>query len=589
MRRRAKTITALVCAAAVAATAGGCGNEGSTSQSGSGNSSQVENTNSGGSEGEQPAAEQEGLGGSGEALDLSILDESSEYPKLKEKTTLTVLVQTDTNIEDVETNDYVTKLEEAVNVDLQFEYLPAGNDGKQKLNVLLSSGSDLPDIIWFALEPIEVYTYGSQGYFIPINDYIEQESFYLKNYLDTDEGKENLKYIKSADGNIYAWPAIIEEIGNDYDHRMWINQTWLDELGLEMPTTTDEYYEVLKAFKEKDPNGNGQADEMPLVGNRTGWNQSVWTTLSYPFIYLNDQFDFIIKDDEGKLTVSYAQPEFKDALEYMNKLCSEGLLSPLTFTQDEAQWKQILGDPNGQVIGSLCAGSMSCYAGAPDRKKDLTHLPPLTGPDGVCWTSYRATSLPQYKGFITSSCENPVAAAAVFDYMYSEEMARQGRWGTEGKAWEQVDPSTTESMYESLGAEASFKITDNIWGGVQNQQMGEMHPTLRTYDITNSQAKPDDPFDAQLMTANSIPDYIDKYPKDDLVTRIIYTQEEADQIAEIQAPLKTYREEAIAAFITGTRPLSDWDNYLAELEGIGLQQFLDVAQQAYDRMMEGSN
>ena len=271
--------------------------------------------------------------------------------------------------------------------------------------------------------------------FTPINDYIDQESFYLKNYLETDEGKENLKYIKSADGNIYSWPAIIEEIGNDYDHRMWINQTWLDELGLEMPTTTDEYYEVLKAFKEQDPNGNGQADEMPLVGNRTGWNQQVWTTLAYPFIYLNDMFDFLIKDDEGKLTVSYAQPEFKAALEYMNKLCSEGLLSPLTFTQDEAQWKQILGDPNGQVIGSLCAGSMSAYAGAPDRKKDLTHLPPLTGPEGVCWTSYRATSLPQYKGFITSSCENPVAAAAVFDYMYSEEMARQGRWGTEGKSW----------------------------------------------------------------------------------------------------------------------------------------------------------
>ncbi len=585
MRRRAKTITALVCAAAVAATACGCGSDGNTTDNNNNNTNQ-ENNNS-----ETPAAEQEGLGGSGEQLDLSILDESSEYPKLKEKTTLTVLVQTDTNIEDVETNDYVTKLEEAVNVDLQFEYLPAGTDGKQKLNVLLSSGSELPDMIWFALEPIEVYTYGSQGYFIPINDYIDQESFYLKNYLETDEGKENLKYIKSADGNIYSWPAIIEEIGNDYDHRMWINQTWLDELGLEMPTTTDEYYEVLKAFKEQDPNGNGQADEMPLVGNRTGWNQQVWTTLAYPFIYLNDQFDFLIKDDEGKLTVSYAQPEFKAALEYMNKLCSEGLLSPLTFTQDEAQWKQILGDPNGQVIGSLCAGSMSAYAGAPDRKKDLTHLPPLTGPEGVCWTSYRATFLPQYKGFITSSCENPVAAAAVFDYMYSEEMARQGRWGTEGKSWEKVDSSTTESMYESLGAEASFKITDNIWGGVQNQQMGEMHPTLRTYDITNSQAKPDDPYDAQLMTANSIPDYIDKYPKDDLVTRIIYTQEEADQIAEIQASLKTYREEAIAAFITGTRPLSDWDNYLAELEGIGLSQFLEVAQQAYDRMesMDSSN
>ena len=137
-------------------------------------------------------------GGSGSSLDLSNLNEPGTTPVLKEKVPLSVLFVQDTNIEDMETNDYTKKLEEEGNVDT------------------------LPDVICMNLTPIETYSYGSQGYFLPMNDLWEEVDYYSKEYWETD-GAENMVYVTSPDGNIYGMPRVVEEIGNDYDHRMWIN------------------------------------------------------------------------------------------------------------------------------------------------------------------------------------------------------------------------------------------------------------------------------------------------------------------------------------------------------------------------------
>lgn len=449
---------------------------------------------------------------------------------------------------------------------------------------MISGGDTLPDVICMNLTPIETYSYGSQGYFLPMNDLWEQVGYYSKEYWD-NEGAENMVYVTSPDGNIYGMPRVVEEIGNDYDHRMWINQTWLDALNLEMPTT-DEYYEVLKAFKEQDPNGNGIADEIPLMGNTDGWEHQPWKTLAYSFVYLNDYFDYLIPGEDGKLTVSYIQPEFKDALEYLNKLCSEGLLDPLSFTQKQTEFKQVIENEEIQILGSMCAGSMSVYQVESVRKQDMTHMAPLTGPDGVCWTSYRNTSIPDHFGFITKDCTDPVAAFALFDYMYTEDMTMQGRYGTKDVDWKEAEEGTT-GMYADMGWDARFEYINSIWGTLQNHEWGENHPTLRTYEMSGGQVWNGDEYDSQYMTAKAVPDYVGKIP-DEIIYRLNYTQEEADSIAEFQANRDTLLNEAVAAFVTGTRPIDDFDNFVAEMQSIGLDNFLQVAQTAYDRMQSSS-
>lgn len=570
--KHSKLRTALAAFLAVCMTASlvSCGEETTSSTAGGDNSAGTSQSAGTGNEGDASA------------IDTSNLNEPGTLPVLKETVPLTILFIQDTNIEDMETNAYTKKLEEDVNLDLSFEFLPAGTDAKQKLAIMISGGDTLPDVFCFNLTPIETYSYGTQGYLLPLNDYVEAVGNYSKAYFESEEGQSIMKYVYSPDGNIYGMPRICQEIGNDYDHRMWINKTWLDALDLEMPTTTDEYYEVLKAFKTQDPNGNGKADEIPLMGNTDGWNQNVWKTIPYAFTYLNDNFDYLQVGDDGKLTVSYIQPEFLDALEYMNKLCSEGLLDPLTFTQKQSEFKTVAENEEVQLLGSMCAGSMSLYQVSSVRKQDMTHMAPLTGPDGVCWTSFRGTTIPDAFGFITKDCSDPVAAYAMFDYMYTRDMSMMARFGEKDVDWKEPDEGAI-GLYEDMGYEPCMEYINSIWGTLQNKHWGENHPSLRTYDMPGGQTWTGDPYDSQYMTAQAVPDYVGKVP-DDVVLRLVYTQEEADQIAEFKANMSTYLTESVSAFVTGSRPLSDWDNYLAEFEGLGLSNFLSVSQQAYDRM-----
>lgn len=513
-------------------------------------------------------------------IDTSNLNPPGTIPILKNTVKLTMGVTQDTNIEDRNTNAYTKMWEEGANVEFEFIDFPSA-DAKQKLSVMIASDSELPDMVTISLSDIETYTYGSQGYFIDQNLYMDTLSYYMKQYLDNGDEEKYGKYIRSADGALYSFPRIIEDLGNDWCHRHWINKTWLEKLNLTMPKTTEEYYNVLKAFKEQDPNGNGKADEMPLLGNRNGWAQDVWKTLMNAFIYSNCEFDYLLVDN-GKISAAYNQEGWRKGLEYMNKLCSEGLLSPLTFTQDQNEFKQIIEDQDAQLIGSMTAGSMSVYQPASKRKEDMIHLPPLTGPDGVSWTSYRVSGIPSFMGFITKSCKDPVAAFMAFDYTANYDMAMTARFGVKDVDWKDPEPGA-KGLYESMGYQPLFEYINPIWGTLQNSQWGENHPTRRTYEMICGTVWDGNPYDSQYMTAQAVPDYMDKKPEE-TVERIIYLPEEVEEIADIKSSLDTYRDEAVAAFITGNRPLSDWDNYVKELDNIGLARYLEVAQTAYDRM-----
>ena len=96
---------------------------------------------------------------------------------------------------------------------------------------------------------------------------------------------------------------------------MWINKTWLENLGLEMPTTTEEFENVLKAFKDQDPNGNGVADETPLSGSITGWNTGVENPLLCAFLY-NDgsSSSYRVNLEDGKVSFAPSMDKFKEGL-----------------------------------------------------------------------------------------------------------------------------------------------------------------------------------------------------------------------------------------------------------------------------------
>ena len=130
--------------------------------------------------------------------------------------------------------------------------------------MMVAGGETLPDIVVLpGLSDVERYNYGSGGYFIPLDEYMENDAVNWNKTMDTwatGQQKESvLRDARSFDGKIYAFPQFYCDPADASSLYMSINKQWLDNLKLEVPATTDELYTVLKAFKEQDANGNGDS------------------------------------------------------------------------------------------------------------------------------------------------------------------------------------------------------------------------------------------------------------------------------------------------------------------------------------------
>ena len=166
---------------------------------------------------------------------------------------------------------FTTFLEDLTNVRVNFVDVIESGAAGEKINLMLASG-DLPDVIMtpFHINAQTTYQHGVTGTFQRLNELIDKHMPALKRELE--KWPQYQAQLTMPDGGIYNLPEL--EAGCfhcRFQIKFWMYQPWFDKLGLDFPpTTTDELYEVLKAFKEGDPNGNGLADEIPMLGATTG-------------------------------------------------------------------------------------------------------------------------------------------------------------------------------------------------------------------------------------------------------------------------------------------------------------------------------
>jgi putative aldouronate transport system substrate-binding protein len=204
--------------------------------------------------------------GSGSAANVN---PPGEFPICKEPVDIQVGIIQNATVEDYETNLLTKWYEEKGNFNLKFDFFPgSGSEARNKLEVMVASGGTLPEVLigFSVLSDETILSYGTEGAIIPLNDYYDKWAYYIPQVLERVNNKDLKQWLTSADGNIYFIPKNNEQIGNLYHLRSWINKVWLDKLGLAMPKTTDEFRSVLEAFVAKDPNGNGQRDEIGMIG-----------------------------------------------------------------------------------------------------------------------------------------------------------------------------------------------------------------------------------------------------------------------------------------------------------------------------------
>lgn len=524
--------------------------------------------------------------------------------KVDEEVTITIGLVPNSLTTDYNDN-YVTKLiEEATGINLEFYFFPADKtEAKQKFSMMVAGGEKLPDIVCLDLSDLERYNYGADGYFIPLNDYMENDATNWNAMMDkyaTEQQKKNvLNEAYSFDGNIYAYPKFYCDPGDAVSLYMHINKQWLDNLDLDVPTTTDELYTVLKAFKEQDANGNGDPnDEIPMMGH-TSWQGSVTTFLLNSFTYYayNNNFGYQLNVENGQLNAPFVTEEFREGLRFINKLVEEGLISDLSFSQPSKELTSIMQAPDDQdtTVGAFVGHPYIILGTQNERVMDYVGIPSLEGPDGVEWVPF-AYEGGSYNVFITSDCENPDAAFRLLDTVADEELSLSMRFGEKDVHWKYAEG---ESVYSSIGEDykavydANFNpdvetpwTTENniLW---HDNVLNILPPQLMGGDLqTISAEEANDPvtYNETILCYGSVGGRYNVHP-DEMPMKVTYNEEETNQINDIKNSIQTYVNESIVRFVLGDMDIdSDWDAYLAELKTIGLAEYLETSQTAYDRV-----
>jgi putative aldouronate transport system substrate-binding protein len=465
-----------------------------------------------------------------------IVTPAGEFPIVTEPITLKVLISNGEQISDFNENAFTQWLEETSGIDLEIEVVNS-SDAQTKLNLVLASG-DLPDVLLgFPATPSLLAQQGAEGTFIPLNDLMDKYGFETKRIFE-EERPQLLGLNTSPDGNIYGLPEINECFHCFLSQKMWVYQPWLDTLGLEIPTTTEEFAAMLKAFKENDPNGNGIADEVAFSGNIAenagGWHNSVEQFLMNSFVFYDRiQHDRLLLID-GKVQAAYAQPGYKEGLKYLHQLYADGLIDPNGLIQDNAALLQLGSQVEPHLLGAVSGGWMGTFTIPQTIEQggemdNWIAIPPLKGPDGTQTAAYAPWGFSVGRFIITKSAEHPDAAFRLADLLYSHEATMRNVFGVEGSDW--ITPP--EGELSIAGGQAAYRTLANWGEGMTNTHWRQTGMTYRTSDFRLSQSATEQFVEVPLYVAsNAMLPYAPSI--DTLIPPLTFSEADSRDLTEIQ-------------------------------------------------------
>lgn len=508
----------------------------------------------------------------------------------KEPDKLTIWVPENIRVADWETNKMTLWLEEQGNLDLEFVVLPAADyDTKVKMAMTVGDIEDLPDVILSTSNPnvfkeANLNDYIEAGTILPLTEYYNNPEVAVNiNKAIERVGTDYTRQIISPDGEIYGVANYNQSYGVEYSDKMWIYKPWLDALGEDIPTTTEEYYQLLKKVAETDLNGNGKKDEVGLAGctKRAGYIKYLMNS----FVYAGDKRYRVVED--GTLSYAPVTEEWKEGLKYIRTLFEENLALAESQTMDLDQFKSLLNSEDNVVFSFVWQ-----TPGDTTRADDYICISPLVGPEGVQYASFKE-SAPSIRFGVTVNCENPEAAFRLGDLMCSEYLSISQRWGEEGVNWDYAENVKNADAYTAKvnGFDLYLVAYDDkaYWSGEepQNASWLQVGPVVRQYGIANGIG-----IDPSTVTQQSLNEaaadilyQTSGLAPEETISTLLFSAEENEVVAERESTLTNFVDEFVAAAVTGNIDVdAEWDSYLKEIDKIGVDALLEVYQTAYDRM-----
>lgn len=501
--------------------------------------------------------------------------EKGVLPIVDEPITLTVAFPVNAKVEDMSTNELTLWYEEQTGIQLEFVELST-EDTATQVNMLMNSG-DLPDIILGYNFPYDVLCgYADAGLIVPLDEQYEKYSYYIDSALIPAMGENTLGYV-TYDDQKWAVPSggglITNIYGSTYNR---IQTQFLEALGMEMPRTIDELYNFLVGVRDNDVNGNGDpSDEIPLT--TFAKNNYIFQMLSNAWQFTDT--DNYLKVTDGKVGFIANNEYFKETLEFMKKLVDEKLLDPASFTQDESVMATLLAQ-DGNNVGIYGCGNM--YTNSMDSTGDeyqgMRCMPNLEGPHGYKSSMYSPAKV-RISGVVTADCENVDAAFRFLDFCLSPEAGMATRVGFEGKEWAKA----TEGMIGRDGKPALFYLlTTQEWVQPSTNVIWDSESFIVSSVMNGCEA---------TATATKYPTSYDivewKYEEENTyekLPQLLMSAEDSSEYEELRIMIKETVDEAIATFVLGDRDLAEFDDYCAELESMGLERYIEMAQEAVDAL-----
>ncbi|MCM3111922.1 extracellular solute-binding protein [Lederbergia lenta] len=504
------------------------------------------------------------------AVDVAINKEG--FPIVDEKIKLTMMAP-GTGMQEWKDMETLKAYAEMTNMEFTYNTPPL-SEFQTKLNLAFASG-DIADIIYAAgtsnLTPAMEVDYGKQGTLLPLEDLIDQYAPNLKKLLE--ERPDVKKSITTVDGHIYSLPIVNSDMEGSsaswYKGPLWYNGQWLDALGVEeLPKTTDEFYELMKRFKTEDPNGNGKADEIPLLDVKMNSSRA-WFLAAFGIK------EWGIEEKDGTVRYAPKEPEYKEYLTFMNKLFEEKLLDPETFSQSDEQKKA-----KGQANRLGIFPDWFSFFTTGETEEEAINNPmfyPLTSSVSKERIVPISPGITRGTFSITKNNPSPEASIRWIDYFYSQEGFEFLNQGPEGLTWEWDDKEA--GTKKKIPTPEGFESSEDYRGTV-TPDYGIAAPALR-----GAIEGFGDKSDFEKFVASETLEKIDQFGE--VPFPLVYlTAEEQKQVNTIEVDLKSYVEQMEAKFITGVEPLTNWDNYVDTIEKMNIDKYIEINQNAYNRWAE---
>ena len=484
-------------------------------------------------------------------------------------------------------------LKDKYNIELEVEYIMDTALSERK-NLMMNSG-DLPDLMWnmyFTTDELNRYGAG-EGLFLACDEYISEElTPNLCSYLTDDV----LSAITTPDGHIYSLPNIKDATENTLSYnRFFVNGEYLEAAGIEAPRTLDEFTEAMYKLKEADVTGVGSENFYPIGGGMEVKSSTPYLLNAFGYNCSNNNyygFDPVLRDGEVVIPV-YDMEVYKEFLALMNQYYKDGIINPNFFTIETTESNAQLHNRQTAVYGEVV------YTTGLETWSEWDACYPLTS----AWQEepQAYTTVPLYIGgyVISADTEYPELCMRLADIFYDESDCR-GFWGGTGEGSEYDYDGFTLAEYHNgnWGINAaklpegytsgwtyaierlfgymfqfgSYNTREAIVNMAANNGADLAYDVRETYDVVGNS---DHQWRQEMW--DKVMDYVEYgYPT------IYYVSEEtSNKIMDLETLIEPYVKEQVALFITGGRDLSEVDDFVKELETMGMDELLQIYQDIY--------